>query len=124
MLGSANITGSKVMHFMTGNLSLPDRAPPLPGPAEQPLPGDRAEGPRALRALRPDLRHRVAATQVGSAWKKVIVLSLPNPQPGRSRVSIAAEAVGKRVVASSAADRYAARPSPACAAARSPLSER
>ena len=44
MLGSANISGSKAMHFMTGNLSLPDRAPPLPRPAEQPLPGDRAAG--------------------------------------------------------------------------------
>ena len=37
---------------------LPDRTPPVPGPAEQPLPGDRAEGPRPVRALRPDLRQR------------------------------------------------------------------
>ncbi len=44
MLGSANISGSKAMHFMTGNLSLPDRAPPVPGPAEQPLRRDRPAG--------------------------------------------------------------------------------
>ena len=37
MLGSANISGSKAMHLMTGNLSPPDRAPPVPRPAEQPL---------------------------------------------------------------------------------------
>ena len=33
MLGSANISGSKAMHLMTGNLIAPDRAPPLPRPA-------------------------------------------------------------------------------------------
>ncbi len=33
MLGSANISGSKAMHLMSGNLSPPDRAPPVPGPA-------------------------------------------------------------------------------------------
>ena len=37
MIGSANISGSKFMHLMTGNLSPPDRAPPLPGPAVQPV---------------------------------------------------------------------------------------
>ena len=40
---------------------LPDRAPPLPRPAQQPLPGDRAQGRGALRALRPDLHQRPAA---------------------------------------------------------------
>ena len=49
------------MHFMTGNLSLPDRAPPVPRPAEQPLRRDRPAGAGPLRALRPDLRHRLAA---------------------------------------------------------------
>ena len=37
---------------------LPDRTSPVPGPAEQPLPGDRAEGARLVRAVRPDLRQR------------------------------------------------------------------
>ena len=39
----------------------PDRAPPVPGPAEQPLRRDRPAGAGALRALRPDLHHRPAA---------------------------------------------------------------
>ena len=41
LLGSANITGGKLFHVMTGNLSPPDRAPPVPGPAGPPLPRDR-----------------------------------------------------------------------------------
>jgi len=57
---------------------LPDRTPFVPGPAEQPLPGDRAEGPTTLRALWPDLRQRPDVKQVGSAWKKVFRLSPPN----------------------------------------------
>ena len=57
---------------------LPDRAPPVPRPAQQPLPGDRAQGAGPVRALRPDLHHRFAAAQVASAWKKVFRLSLPN----------------------------------------------
>ncbi|CAA9286946.1 MAG: Linoleoyl-CoA desaturase, partial [uncultured Corynebacteriales bacterium] len=40
---------------------LPDRAPSLPGPAEQPLPGDRAEGARPVRPVRAELHHRAAA---------------------------------------------------------------
>ncbi len=58
MLGSANISGSPVAALHDWQPVLPDRTPPVPGPAEQPLPGDRAEGPRPLRALRPDLRQR------------------------------------------------------------------
>ena len=77
MLGSANISGNRLLHLMTGNL-LPDRTPFVPGPAEEPLPGDRAEGPTTLRALWPDLRQRPDVKQVGSAWKKVFRLSPPN----------------------------------------------
>jgi NADPH-dependent stearoyl-CoA 9-desaturase len=35
--------------------------------------------------------------QVASAWGQVISLSLPNPEPGRTRVGIAAQAIGKQV---------------------------
>jgi fatty acid desaturase len=41
-----------------------DRAPPVPGPAEQPLRRDRAEDPRRLRALWPHL-HQRATRQAG-----------------------------------------------------------
>ena len=61
MLGAANVSGSPLLHLMTGNPVLPDRAPPLPRPAQQPLPGDRAEGAGGLRPVRPALHHRAAA---------------------------------------------------------------
>ena len=61
LLGSANITGGKLFHVMTGNLSPPDRAPPVPGPPGPPLPGDRGRGAGDLRALRPAVQHRPAA---------------------------------------------------------------
>ena len=61
MLGSANISGGPALHFMTGNLSLPDRTPLVSGPAQQPLPGDRPEGAGGVRAIRPDLHHPAAA---------------------------------------------------------------
>ena len=35
--------------------------------------------------------------QVASAWSQVISLALPNPEPGRNRLGIAAEAIGKQV---------------------------
>ncbi|CAA9303132.1 MAG: Linoleoyl-CoA desaturase, partial [uncultured Friedmanniella sp.] len=39
----------------------PGGAPPVPGPAEQPVRRDRPQGARPLRPLRADLPHRVAA---------------------------------------------------------------
>jgi linoleoyl-CoA desaturase len=97
MLGSANISGSKAMHTMTGNLSHQIEHHLFPD-----LPSSRyAELAPKIR----DICERYGITyttgslprQVASAWKQVIVLSLPNPEPGRSRVGIAAEQVGKRV---------------------------
>ena len=40
---------------------LPDRAPPVPRPAEQPLPGDRRAGAGAVRQVRPALHQWLAA---------------------------------------------------------------
>ena len=77
MLGSANISGPPLLHLLTGNLSPPDRAPPLPGPAQQPVRRDRS----AVRAVfeRYGLRYHAAPPrQVASAWHKVLRLSLPN----------------------------------------------
>ncbi len=78
MLGSANISGSKAMHFMTGNLSHQIEHHLFPD-----LPSNRyAE----LAPQVKDVFDRYGLTyvegslpqQVGSAWKKVVRLSLPN----------------------------------------------
>jgi linoleoyl-CoA desaturase len=85
------------MHVMTGNLSHQIEHHLFPD-----LPSNRY-GQIAPRIREISDRYGISYTtgslprQVASAWKQVVVLSLPNPQPGRTRVGIAAEAVGKRV---------------------------
>ena len=78
MLGSANITGSKVMHFMTGNLSFQIEHHLFPD-----LPSNRyAEIAPRVQALfeKYDLPYVTGSLprQVASAWHKVFRLSLPN----------------------------------------------
>jgi len=95
MLGSANISGSKALHLMTGNLSHQIEHHLFPD-----LPSNRyAEIAPQIQ----DLCQRYGLTyttgslpaQVFSAWKQVVTLALPNPQEGRSRVGIALEAIRK-----------------------------
>jgi fatty acid desaturase len=78
MLGSANISGSKLMHIMTGNLSHQIEHHLFPD-----LPSNRyAEIAPKVKALfeRYDLAYcaRPLPKQVYSAWHKVLRLSLPN----------------------------------------------
>jgi len=78
MLGSANITGSRAMHLMAGNLSHQIEHHLFPD-----LPSNRyAEIAPRVRALflRYGLRYHAAPLprQVASAWHKVLRLSLPN----------------------------------------------
>jgi NADPH-dependent stearoyl-CoA 9-desaturase len=78
MLGSANISGSKLMHIMTGNLSHQIEHHLFPD-----LPSNRyGEIAPKVKALfeRYDLAYcaRPLPLQVYSAWHKVIRLSLPN----------------------------------------------
>ena len=78
MLGSANISGSKTMHLMTGNLSHQIEHHLFPD-----LPSNRyAEISPKVRDLmeRYELRYVTGPLhrQVASAWKQVIMLSLPN----------------------------------------------
>ncbi len=78
MLGSANISGSKLMHLMTGNLSHQIEHHIFPD-----LPSNRyAEISREVQDLfrRYGLRYHSAplVQQVASAWHKVFRLSLPN----------------------------------------------
>ena len=94
MLGSANITGSKLMHFMTGNLSHQVEHHLFPD-----LPSNRyAEIAPQVRDLfdRYGLPYVTGSLprQVGSAWKKVIRLSLPNDAGSKARTQVAAKVVG------------------------------
>jgi fatty acid desaturase len=78
MLGSANISGSKAMHLLTGNLSHQIEHHLFPD-----LPSNRyAEIAPKIRDLfdRYGLNYHTASLprQVGSAWHKIIRLSLPN----------------------------------------------
>jgi len=78
MLGSANISGSKAMHLMTGNLSHQIEHHLFPD-----LPSNRyAEVAPRVQALfeKYDLNYHSAplVAQVGSAWHRVVRLSLPN----------------------------------------------
>ena len=78
MLGSANISGSKLMHIMTGNLSHQIEHHLFPD-----LPSSRyAEVAPQVQALfeKYGLNYHQAPLlqQVGSAWHRVVRLSLPN----------------------------------------------
>ena len=78
MLGSANISGSKADAPHDRQPVPPDRAPPVPRPAVQPL--------REIAPQVEDIFDRYGLTyhsrplpqQVYSAWHKVVRLSLPN----------------------------------------------
>jgi linoleoyl-CoA desaturase len=78
MLGSANISGNRLLHFMTGNLSFQIEHHLFPD-----LPSNRYQ---EIAPKVQDLFERYGLTyvsgpmvkQVGSAWKKVFRLSLPN----------------------------------------------
>ena len=97
MLGSANISGGPALHFMTGNLSFQIEHHLFPD-----LPSNRYQeiAPK-VEALfeRYGLTYTSGSLpkQVGSAWKKIIQLSLPNdflkraanPALGRSRSAAA-----------------------------------
>ncbi|WP_203567659.1 fatty acid desaturase family protein [Aestuariimicrobium ganziense] len=95
MLGSANITGSKFMHLMSGNLSHQIEHHLFPD-----LPSNRyAEIAPKVKALFEEYGLRYVSgplpVQVAQAWGKVFRLSLPDREPGRSRWSIIGEAVGQ-----------------------------
>ena len=95
MLGSANITGSKLLHIMTGNLSHQIEHHLFPD-----LPSNRLAqiAPRVQEILeRHGLEYNTGPMrkQLGSVWAKIFRLSLPEPEPGRNRAQIMAGAVGE-----------------------------
>ena len=78
MLGSANISGSRLLHFMSGNLSFQIEHHLFPD-----LPSNRYQeiAPKVQQLFeRYGLTYTTGSLprQVGSAWKKVFKLSLPN----------------------------------------------
>ncbi len=83
MLGSANISGSAAMHFMTGNLSFQIEHHLFPD-----LPSNRYQeiAPKVQEVFE---RYGLTYTsgslprQVASAWRKIVRLSLPNEIGGR-----------------------------------------
>ncbi|RLQ05794.1 acyl-CoA desaturase [Micromonospora sp. BL1] len=90
MLGSANISGSRLLHIMTGNLSYQIEHHLFPD-----LPSNRyQEIAPQVRALfdRYGLHYTTGPLpkQVASAWWKVIRLSLPNRKDSRQPVAPAA----------------------------------
>lgn len=97
MLGSGNITGSKVMHIMSGNLSHQIEHHLFPD-----MPSNRLAqvAPRVKEILERHGLTYVAGPlhrQLGSVWAKIFRLSLPEPTPTRSRAQIVAGAVGEAV---------------------------
>ncbi len=89
MLGSANISGSKAMHFMSGNLSHQIEHHLFPD-----LPSNRyAEVAPKVRGLfdKYDLDYVTGSLprQVASAWSKVVRLSLPNNVIADTRARVA-----------------------------------
>jgi len=97
MIGSANISGSKAMHIMTGNLSHQIEHHLFPD-----LPSNRY-GQIAPRIQEICERYGLAYTtgslprQVGSAWKQVIRLSLPNDFSARTAATSALRSLASRV---------------------------
>jgi linoleoyl-CoA desaturase len=108
MLGSANISGSKALHFMSGNLSHQIEHHLYPD-----LPSNRyAEvAPKVREICARYGLHYVTGSyprQLASAWAKVFYYALPDKEPGRSRGQIVASAV-KDAVAARRAKRAAKR---------------
>jgi NADPH-dependent stearoyl-CoA 9-desaturase len=118
MLGSANISGSRSLHLMSGNLSHQIEHHLFPD-----LPSNRYYeiAPR-VRAVfkRHGLRYHAAplVKQVGSAWHKVVRLSLPNGWLDETRLSNAPAQVAKlfRKEASLPREKQALRPASLVAA--------
>ena len=109
MLGSGNISGPWLVHFLSGNLSHQIEHHLFPD-----LPSNRYYeiAPRVREICQRYGLHYVTGSypkQVASAWAKVIVLALPNKQPDRSRLSVVAEAASDAWAPARPSVRRAAR---------------
>ncbi|GJF08101.1 fatty acid desaturase [Mycolicibacterium cyprinidarum] len=97
MLGSANISGSPLLHFMTGNLSFQIEHHLFPD-----LPSNRyAEIAPKVQELfeRYNLTYVSGSLpkQVASAWKKVFTLSLPNDFARKAKATVSPISVTRKL---------------------------
>ncbi|MGB0969561.1 MAG: fatty acid desaturase family protein [Mycobacterium sp.] len=97
MLGSANISGSPLLHFMTGNLSFQIEHHLFPD-----LPSNRyAEIAPQVQELfeRYGLTYVSGSLpkQVASAWKKVFILSLPNNFANKAKATVSVTSITRAV---------------------------
>ena len=104
MLGAANIDGSPFMHLMTGNLSFQIEHHLFPD-----LPSNRYHeiAPKVQELFeRYDLNYVSGSLprQVGSAWKKVFRLSLPNEFMKKASASVVSIASPGRLIRGSSGD--------------------
>ena len=109
MLGSANISGSPLLHFMTGNLSFQIEHHLYPD-----LPSNRyAEIAPQIQELfeRYGLTYVTGSLpkQVTSAWKKVFALSLPNGFARKARAAVSVNSVTRAVFGNSTPSAQAAK---------------
>ncbi len=110
MLGSGNISGTKLMHVMTGNLSHQIEHHLYPD-----MPSNRyGEIAPRIRGLmqRNDLHYVTGPLhrQAYQVYRKVVRLSLPNRQEGRSRWSVVREELVRVARGSGAARAKRAKP--------------
>jgi len=117
MLGSANISGSKALHLMSGNLSHQIEHHLFPD-----LPSNRYHeiAPRVREVFhRYELKYHAApmVKQLGSAWHKVLRLSLPNDWLHETRLSNAPSQVAKLFGGQRSRERSSLRPAALAAAA-------
>lgn len=115
MVGSANISGSKLLHVLTGNLSHQVEHHLFPD-----LPSNRyAQIAPKVRALMEQhgLRYVTGSLvkQVGSVQRKVLRLTFPEREPGRSRRRIIADAVRDKLATSAGRQLAHATPTPSLA---------
>ena len=79
LLGSANITGGKLFHILTGNLSYQIEHHLFPDIPARRYPEIAAGGAGALREVRPGLQHRHRCTSSSAACAaKIFKLALPS----------------------------------------------
>ena len=78
MLGSANFSGGPLLHILSRQPGLPDRAPPVPGPAEQPLRGDLGQGAGVCERYGIPYTTGPLHNQYGQVLRTIHKLALPN----------------------------------------------
>ena len=124
MLGVGELQGRPAAAHHVRQPRLPDRAPPLPGPAEQPLRRDLGAGAGAVRQVRHPLHDRAAAPAVrpGAAHDHEAVAAEPHDlqRPARAAERRRDRPRGRHVRRRAPARRYRSSAAGPAAASRPP----